>query len=170
MKILNALRFCMKDCMQKVKFWSMLLRESDIICFIRASSKSMILNWQNYVACDFEIKLYKVSDFEMNSEKRVRNWKLFAFKKSRFEPCYSVEATFFAFSLLIPDAWFWYKNFSLRQIRNLKDQKKSFFRLKFLQCITFWTKTSLQPVNVCLAMFEMCQNSKNIAFKKSPFC
>ena len=61
----NAYHFVKNVCLQKILFWFILLRESDISWKIRAFLKSMFLNW----------KLYKVPDFEMTKVQRFRFWK-----------------------------------------------------------------------------------------------
>ena len=109
-----------------------------IVSICRASSESLILNWQFYDAL-FTINLYNVPDFEIDSLKRVRRLKDVCVQKILLRTYYSLEATFFALSLFFPNAWFFFKNFSLRQIRKLKNKKKSFFRLKFSQGTTIWT-------------------------------
>ena len=148
----------------------MLFRE-DNFCVCRASSKSWILNRDFYDAPHFEKKLYNVSDFEeKNSLKRVRNWKLFPFRRSLCEPCYSVEATFFAFPCFFQKHDFDSKNFHCVRLGIWKITKSHFVWLKFSQCVSFWTETFLQPVKFCLELFEFCWTSKNLAFKNSPFC
>ena len=52
--------------MQKSNFWSILLLENDINCFLRASWKNMILKWESYSESDFQVKFYNVSDFQLN--------------------------------------------------------------------------------------------------------
>ena len=129
---------------------------------------------------DFESWFLRCATFWNKVIQRVRFW-----KKKQFETCQKLKivsvqevtlwtlllrrSDIFAFSLLFPKAWFWFKIFWLRQIKKLKNNKKSIFWLKALQCITFWTKTFLHFVIFCLQLFEMCRNSKIIAFKNHFF-
>ena len=132
------MRFWKKDCMQKNNFWSILLLENDINCFIRASWKNMILKWESYSESDFEVKFYNVSDFQLNFWNVSEIEKKFALRNSRFELCYPVKLTFLHFSC----RW------------EILD-----FEMALLRCATFWNKI-LQRVRFWIKHFQTCQKLK----------
>ena len=141
-----------------------------MFCNFRVSPEGLILNWNFFDAPDFERKLYNVTDFEFNILERLRNWKKFSLINSLSEPCYSVEVTFSAISLLFRNACFWVIIFSLPQTRNLKVHINRNFWSKPIQRIKFWTKvfTTCQILTWNLwkvSEFERTLHSQNHLFK-----
>ena len=142
------MRIWKKIWIQKIMLWMMSLRERDGFWTFRASSKSMILNWDFNDASDFEMKfstLFQILNFFQNvweSEKK------FAVKKSRYESRYSMKTTYFAFLGLLRQARFknpeiyvepdFEKSYTIRHILNwtietCKILKKSFWNVSKLE-------------------------------------
>ena len=122
LKIFGHVRFWKNVCIQKIRFWFILLRENDIFCIFGAFLKSIFLNW----------KFQYASDFDLRGLQRVR----FEIEKNTFSKSYWTRHFFILRKHNTSD-------FHLKVLQPLRDELTSgsfqlyIWRLKLQQTLSF---------------------------------